>query len=128
MMHSTSSRAGFEAVMVTPYVNTTGKCLELYYFLWTDPVVEPLDNIQTRIEVFQQSEEQQDPERTVIYSTSDTASDWRRLFVKLSPGIYRVGVAGRRNSLGANCGSFVDDIAILDCDIFGSIVPSWQPC
>ena len=108
---STDSRPGGTARHQTDYMNTTGKCLELFFRSSSDT----LDNVAT-VSVIAISEENE--ETTVASSDGTEPLMWNRLFAVLPEGINQIAVQGRRSQSGFSSLS-VDDVYILNCTVFG---------
>ena len=110
-MMTTDSRPGYTARHQTTYMETTGKCLELFFQSTSDS----LDDVST-VSVIAISEENE--ETTVASSDGTEPLMWNRLFAVLPEGINEIAVQGRRSQSGFSSLS-VDDVYILDCTIFG---------
>ena len=106
MMFS-SSRAGYSARLQSSYMNTTNKCLELFY-------VTSSSNQMTSLSIKTISEEL---DVTVVVSKFTIVSEWTRLFVPLTPGVNRVSIEGLRDVGGSTVK--IDDVLIQDCQQFG---------
>jgi len=110
---STDSRFGYIARLQTPYIDTTGMCLELYFQAEsTSTVSKPV------ISVIIVNEEAQ--ETVVAGSEGLERTAWDRLFAELPAGVHRVVVQGRRSESGFNSMS-VDDIVVQPCQHFGDV-------
>ena len=110
IMRSTNS-PGYFARLQTPYINTTGLCLELYFqaqsaSIKSKPVI-------TVVAVNEEEEE------TVLVSTEGLERTvWDRLFTKLPGGVHRVVVQGQRSE-DSYSGMSVDDVVVQPCENFG---------
>jgi len=114
-MVKTDTRAGYKARFVTPYINTTGKCLELFYWIFEDPS----DDIQTSLTIYDISEELTE---NVLGSVSDSKHNFPKLYLRLPDGIHRIAIEGKRNTLKRdNVALSLDDVTIMDCDRFGKM-------
>jgi len=119
-MAKTSKSAGSTARLISPYLNSTDKCLELYFWIRAaaaggDDADGARRNV-TRLSVVAVSEESE--ERTLLSHRGPTA-DFMRLFTHLPPGAHRLVIEGRRDSTPIDCAISIDDIAVTDCSRFG---------
>ena len=105
-----SNRPGFTARLLTEYVNTTQRCIELYYSILSG-------NGFSKLSVKTISEELN---VTSAASTLTVFSYWKRLFVALPEGVNRVSIEGYRDVEDTTgCQISIDDIMIQDCGLFG---------
>lgn len=120
-MPLSSERPGYTARMSTDYVNTTGKCLELFYWinqrLASDVDEKKRNVIDTKVEIVVIDEELF--ETTVFQSVGWDYIDFRRAFVELPDGFNRIAINGKRSMSRVNCGISIDDVTIMGCDRFG---------
>ena len=115
-MGSSNTRLSFQARKATPYISTTGKCLELFYWTFAEKAEQLLARAETRISVLAIDE---DMHETVLNSSDRTNFiDFQRMFVKLPDGVHRIAIDGIRDS-NVRCLLSVDDITIMDCKQFG---------
>jgi len=111
-MLSTDSRPGYFARLRTPYINTTGMCLELYFQSQSTSIVS-----KSVISIIVFDEEK---EKTVLASTEGLERTvWDRLISRLPSGVHQVVVEGRRSSCGYSSMS-VDDVVVKPCENFGN--------
>jgi len=111
-MLSTDSRLGYAARLESPYMNTTGMCLELYYQLKsTANMNKPQINVYSL-----------DEERMIrVYlatSNGENRTSWDRLFARLPDGINQIIIRGKRSST-KYCGMSIDDVVVQPCTVFG---------
>ena len=112
-MDYTDTRAGYRARLVSPYINTTGKCLELFY-----RIRQQLSNdVETRLTVISISENHTED---VLDTTSDLAPNFEKLHLRLRDGVHRIAIEGER-SKKKRCGLSLDDVTIMDCDRLGKL-------
>jgi len=113
-MDTTDTRAGYKARLVSPYINTTGKCLELFYWLRE----EPSDDVETRLKIIAISE---DHDEHVLDTISNLTPNFPKLLQRLPDGIRRIAIEGERAKERKLCALSLDDVTIMDCDKFGKI-------
>jgi len=113
---NTDTRAGYGARLITPYINTTGKCLELFYWIRE----EASDRAKTHLSVSVISEELTTQEE--LRTVSDLTTHYPRLFLRLPNGTYRVAIDGRRTGNEQFCAISLDDITVMDCTKFGKTI------
>jgi len=111
-LRTTASRAGYVAQLGTKYIDTTGMCLELFFW----PIVELNSLDRPILSVLAVSEEKTATEWA--WSTGYELRTWNRLFTKLPDGIHRVIIEGRR-SISGQSGMSIDDIVVQPCVTFG---------
>jgi len=113
-MKSSDSQPNYYARMQTPYMNTTGMCLELYFqSKGSSTVSKPV------IAVIAVDEEQ---DETVVASSDGLERhEWDRMFAALPSGVYRVVIEGLRSSSGYSSMS-VDDVVVQACPKFGEFL------
>jgi len=116
-MAKSDVRPGFTARLMTPYMLTSDKCIELFYWIMATKPDDPLAQVETRISIIAINE---DLEETVLFN-SDRADfiDFQRMFVKLPIGVNRIAIEGIRDSRNVDCALSLDDITIMDCHKFG---------
>ena len=104
--------------MTTPYINTTGRCVELLYRIYGNvDSIEPEVEDTTGVKVVAIDEELNE---NVVWSVSGDCVDYRRIFAPLPAGIHRVAVDGRRNNNYAGTRTVsVDNLKIAECSQFG---------
>ena len=113
-MDKTDTRPGNKARLVSPYINTTGKCLELFY--WIREL--PPDDVETNLKVIAITEEHTEEE---LHLVSDLTAFFPRVYVRLPKGTYRIAVEGHRSFERKFCAVSLDDVTIMDCERFGKI-------
>ena len=110
MMATTDKRLGYFARLQSPYVNTTGQCVQLFY--WMDASA---DEVVLSIIVI--SEEK--AEQVVAETIGQPAPGWNSLFAPSLPvGVYQIVIEGIRGSVSST-GLAVDDIIVQRCKKFG---------
>ena len=117
-MAKTDTRAGYKARLVSPYIKTTGKCMELFYWIREERSDDrqPSPPSPTLLTVIAISEELIED---VLYTVSDLTAHFPRLYVPLLNGTYRIAVEGQRSVMRQFCALSLDDLTIMDCDLFG---------
>jgi len=113
-MDKTDTRVGYKARLVSPYINTTGKCLELFYWIRQ----ETSDNSGVILSIFSISE---DHTENVLNRTSDLTPYFPKLHLQLPDGIHRIAIEGERSEERKFCALSLDDVTIMDCDKFGKM-------
>ena len=113
-MAKTDQGAGNKARLISPFLNTTNKCLELYY--WIGAVDDHTDRNLTQLSIIAVSEQL---EETPVVSVSGSTVDFIRLFTQLPSGVYRLVIEGRRDDSNIECSITMDDVAVMDCTRFG---------
>jgi len=113
-MAKSDQGAGNKARLVSPFLNTTNKCLELFY--WIRSVDDQADSNLTQLSVIAVSEQLLE---TALVSASGSTVDFTRLFVQLPQGVHRLVIEGRRDTLKVECSISIDDIAVMNCTRFG---------
>ena len=109
MLFSTS-RCGFSARYLSAYMNTTNKCVEVFYQISSV-------NGQTQLSIKVISEEQV---VTVVQQTFVIVNDWKLLVATLPSGINRISVEGHRDEDDTGgCQISIDDLIVQDCASFG---------
>jgi len=111
-MNMVDTRPGYIAYFVSPYINTTGKCLELFYWIRE----EPPDNVETELVVNAVSEELR-PD--ILFTVSELTDDFMRLYLRLPNGKHRIAIEGHRSSKEKFCAISLDDVTLMDCSRFG---------
>jgi hypothetical protein len=118
-MSETENRPGYSARMMTPYMNTTGKCIELFYWIYQKNVETYIhQEIETGVVINAVDEELR--ETIVIRSVGWDYVDFRRMFSPLPHGINRIAIDGIRDSNKLETSISVDDMTIMDCNKFGN--------
>jgi len=112
-MDNTDTRAGYRARLVTPYINTTGKCLELFYWIRQ----ESSDYVETRLIIIAITEEQTEH---VVNVVSDLTPNFPMLHLRLPDGIHRIAIEGKRSRKRQFCAFSLDDVTIMHCERFGT--------
>jgi len=112
-MLSTDSRLAYYAHLQTPYMNTTGMCLELYYEM-KSKAVYAFDKPVIWIFVYDEERKRTDLDK----SNGENRTSWDRMFAKLPDGFHQIVIRGRR-SYTSYCGMSIDDVAVQPCDVFG---------
>ena len=79
-MDKTETRAGYSARLVSPYINTTGKCLEMFYWIREELPNDAL----TTLTIIAISEEHTED---VLNTISDLTPHFPRLHLRLPDGI-----------------------------------------
>ena len=111
MMPTTDQRLGYFARLQSPYLNTTGQCVELFY--WMDASVD-----EAVLSIIVISEEK--TEQVVAETIGQPMPGWNRLFATAMPsGVYQIVIEGRRGSVSST-GLAIDDIIVQRCDKFGN--------
>jgi hypothetical protein len=110
-MVTSSLRKGMRARLLTPYFNTTGRCIELFYWIQNgvDAGNYPI------IQVLLVSEE--NTETFVKTTGKRILSGWSQLFAQLSPGLNRIVIEGLRRGAGYTALA-IDDIIVQTCSFF----------
>jgi len=116
-MAKSDQGAGNKARLVSPFMNTTDKCLELFYWMRSVDHDQDVHN-PTQLSVIAMSEQLLE---TALVSASGSTVDFIRLFVQLPEGVHRVVIEGRRADLKAECSISIDDVAVMDCARFGML-------
>jgi len=111
--------AGNRARLISPYMNTTNKCLELYYFIKADDDQAAHTRNLTRLSIVVVSEQL---EETTVASVSGSTVDFIRMFTRLPAGVHRLVIEGQRDSAKVECALSTDDVAVMDCTRFGMLV------
>ena len=106
----TSRRSKFRANLMSEYMNTTNKCIELFYWIESNSRTSTL-TITTVSEELKQ---------TQVAIVSLVIGDWRRMLFTLPDGINRVVIEGKRDPSGG-CQISIDDVMIQNCEQFGKI-------
>jgi len=122
-MLSSNSRPRYIARLQTPYINTSGMCMELYFKLHsTNPLSKP------KISIIAVDEEKE--ERTLVSTENLDRVVWERLIARLPDGVHQVVVQGNRSALGYS-GMSIDDIIVQPCGNFGEFfyrhLPAFLP-
>ena len=106
----TDNRAGLVAHIYTGYLNTTAKCLALFYtFLGVDQGtslrVVAISEGKTNVLLSQMKQGE---------AVAGLTFTWSRHTVALPSGVHMLGIVGQRGK-GARSGLSVDDIMVGDC-------------
>ena len=109
-MLKTDIRPTYSASIVTPFMNTSGKCLRFFYRF--------LGDADDRIEVFATSEELHHTDILTVRSswTGTEQSNWLPAIMLLPLGTNIITIRGIRGS--GTSGIVLDDIEITDCSSF----------
>jgi len=113
-MIKTETRAGYRARLVTPYINTTGKCLELFYWIRVQSSV----GAHLRLSIISISEELIE---NYLNWVTDVTPHFPKLRVRLPDGIHRIAIEGQRGIQAVFYALSLDDLTIMDCDRFGKM-------
>ena len=109
-MPTTDQRLGYFARLQSPYLNTTGQCVELFY--WMDASAD-----EAILSIIVISEEK--AEQVVARTTGQPTPGWNRLLSPVLPsGVYQIVIEGKRGSVSFT-GLAVDDIIVQRCEKFG---------
>jgi len=111
-MLSTDTRIDYLARLQTPYMDTTGMCIELFYQLKSTAVVN-----KPAIKIFAVSEEKL--RICLASSNGDNRTFWNWMFAKLPNGFHRIEIEGRRSKT-RYCGMSIDDVVVQHCGVFGN--------
>jgi len=111
---STDSRLGSVAKLQTPYMDTTGMCVELYYRLQSPAIINKPD-----ISVSTLDEERHI--KILVASSGENRTSWDRLFARLPEGINQIVIQGKRSSTSYS-GMSIDDVVVQSCAIFGELI------
>jgi len=111
-MLSTDSRLGYVARLLTPYMDTTDMCLELYYQLKSTAIFD-----KPVVAVFVIGEER-NHSNYLVSSTGENRTYWDRMFARLPAGVHQIVIEGRRSS-NSYCGMSIDDVVVRPCKMFG---------
>jgi len=115
-MSKTDRGAGKKARLVSPYMNTTNKCLELFYWIRAaDQYAAGARNL-SQLSIIAMSEQLEEATFTHV---SGSTVDFMRLFVRLPDGVHRIVIEGRRDAWNVECAISIDDVAVMDCARFG---------
>jgi len=112
-MLSTESRLEYFAHLQTPYVDTTGMCLELYYQM-KSTAVYTFDKPVIWVFVYDEERKRTD----LVKSNGENRTSWDRMFAELPDGFHQIVIRGRR-SYTSYCGMSIDDVAVQPCYVFG---------
>jgi len=110
-MAKTDTRGGNIARLVSPYINTTGKCLELFY--WSR------GRRSSILSVIAITEENREKGSYDIYLPTE-ATDFQRWFLRLTEGTNRIAIQGMRPDEGFST-VLLDDVTVMNCDSFGKL-------
>ena len=113
-MAKSDQGAGNNARLMSSFLNTTNKCLELYY--WIRSVDVHTNRSLTRLSIIAISEQL---EETEVVSVSGPTVDFIRLFAELPEGVHRLVIEGHRDELNIECAISIDDVAVMSCSRFG---------
>ena len=94
------------ARLQTPYKNTTGYCLELFYF-------KPAKESMLIVSVLGENME----ENTLLLIKQE-AKYWRRQFVKLPNGLHQIIIEGKIDSGETAQSIALDDVNLMLCEEF----------
>ena len=106
-MLETSLRPGFSAHIFTSYMNTTDKCLALFYnFRGSD--------LDTTLKVKAITENKTVHVLSVL-KANGLLLGWTRHYTRLPPGLHMLSIVGQRGTEGLS-GLAVDDIMVESCE------------
>ena len=104
-------RGSYMGRLGSNYVNTTGSCLEFFYWL--------VSNATTDLPVFSVILVSEEKIETPVQSTyGNTPIGWSRFFAILPPGVNQIVIQGTRSHDGVS-GLAIDDILFQSCTEFG---------
>ena len=112
-MLSTDSRLEYFAHFQTPYMDTTGMCLELYYQM-KSTAVYAVDKPVIWVFVYDEEIKRTD----LVKSFGENRTSWDRMFAELPDGFHQIVIRGRR-SYTSYCGMSIDDVIVQPCDVLG---------
>jgi len=115
---SSRTRIGFIAALETNYINTTGMCLELFFW----PETEPGSPYRPMVRVLAITEERY--ELILASSSGYELEMWNPLFTILPSGVHKVKVEVRRSQGPSWNGMSIDDVVVQPCTRFGKTHPS----
>jgi len=115
-MAKSDQGAGNKARLISPYLNTTDKCLELFYWILSADDHAELSRNVTQLSLVAVSEQLHE---TTVASVNRSTVDFMRMFVRLPAGVHRLVIEGRRDSLKRECALSIDDVAVMGCARFG---------
>ena len=107
----TSLRPHYSALVSTPYVNTTGKCLRIFYKFFGDGITH----------LFIHTEGENKGVQEVMSFSGTQSSKWLGLYTKLPKGLNRVGFKAIRGGTNIT-GMAIDDLEVADCNFFEGIL------
>ena len=114
-MTETDLRIGYSARLLSPYINTTDNCLELFHLIKAGD--RGWNWNRTRIVIKTISEELEESTVAVVDGKS---TEYVRLFFPLPPGVNQIAIDGIRDQLSPITSAiFIDDITIMSCSRFG---------
>ena len=114
-MLETGLRRGYSAALVTPFMNTTHKCLRLFYrFVGT---------ANSAIYIFATDVNSKGYVVKVIHGTQMTF--WAGIHVELPAGLHWLGVFGIRGEDTGTTGLQIDDLEITQCVQHQGTLCSW---
>ena len=107
------NRPGYSAVYLTTFINTTGLCIEFFYWLNYPSGYQPKISVYTMDEGL---------DKTEISSVHDfTQAGWNRYLAQLPGGVNRVAIEGIRAAIGQTSLA-LDDVIIQRCSVFGKFL------
>ena len=112
-MLSTDSRLEYFAHFQTPYMDTTGMCLELYYQM-KSTAVYTFDKPVIWVFVYDEERKRTD----LVKSDGENRTSWDRMFTELPVGFHQIVIQGRRSNT-SYCSMSIDDVVVQPCDVFG---------
>ena len=103
-MLETGLRVGYTATLHTPFMNTTAKCLRLFYRL-----SGPANSSLTLMAV---DEDNEVHIMRVVYGSD--MEMWAGVYTRMPAGLHWLAIIGQRGQTGSS-GIRVDDIEVVDC-------------
>jgi hypothetical protein len=96
VLTATDTRPGYLARLQTSYFNTSGQCVELYFWSLAPSSTAAA---KSRVSIILVSEEKD--ESTLVSSTGlEPSALWNRMFTALPNGVHQVVIEGRRSLAG----------------------------
>ena len=111
LLTMTNTRLGFTARLQTPYMNTTGMCIEIFFWATSASVLDA-----TTVSIIAVSED--NFEAIQVASDGTEPNTWNRLFSTLPYGAHQVVIEGHRSISGFSSLA-IDDVTIQECTRFG---------
>jgi MAM domain, meprin/A5/mu len=107
-----NTRLGFTARLQTPYINTTGMCIEIFFRATSASIMDA-----ATVSIVAVSED--NFEEILVASDGTEPNKWNRLFSTIPNGAYQVVIEGRRSISGFSS-LVVDDVTVQECIRFGT--------
>ena len=111
-MPTSESLQGMSARLETKFFNTTGICMEFFYWIIADlfsPSLYVSSLSEDGLEIMLTDNH---------VSLNDLRQGWKRITSKFYKGIYKIVIQGQRSFVGVS-GLFIDDIIVKPCKFFG---------